>query len=46
MSRNVSSHDVSNSILELVEGNSSPVQKMIEFAEIPDNVDMGTEAIR
>ena len=46
MSRNViSSHDISISILQLVEGTSCPVQKVMELTDIPENVDMDTAAI-
>ena len=43
MSRN--SHDISDSILQLVEGKSSPVQKMMELVDIPEKIDMDTAAI-
>ena len=43
MSRN--SHDISDSILQLVEGKSSPVQKMMELVDIPEKIDMDTTAI-
>ena len=43
MSRN--SHDISDSILQLVECKSSPVQKMMELADILEKADMDTAAI-
>ena len=43
MSRN--SHDISDSILQLVEGKSSPVQKMMELVDIPEKIDIDTAAI-